>query len=489
MSLLCAELDTILGSYQSGTASKHLADAAHLQATRLRRRQLSRMTTALDLPTATKRLPETDYAISRKVDGEFTCLLFEDGEAITLNPGGIIRAGAPFHEEAAKLLSDAGIKRAMLGGELHARRTDGKRSRVHDVASAARAPKTQEQIDSLCFAIFNIYDIDGNDLSMHYVEAIARAQEIFGDGDRVFPVETHIGDKNDAIQWFETWVTEQGEEGIVLRSDSAGVYKIKPRHSLDLAIIGYSEGVDDRAGMLHSMLLAVARDTEHAQIVARVGGGFSDEDRVNLLETLKQHDVSSDYAEVNSDRVAYRMIKPGLVIEVSCLDVIAQTSHGSAIDKMVIEWQEEKQNWQGVRRLPLCSIISPQYVRMRDDKTFNPDDCGVQQLSDIVDIPDTKHGKLDSMTLPTSKVIDRSVATKVLKEATMVRKILLWQTNKQEASREFPAFVLHLTDYSPNRKQPLNHEICVSDSETQIRKLFSEWEEEYFVRGWKPVEQ
>jgi len=489
MSLLRAELDTKLGSYQSGTASKHLADATHLQATRLRRRQLSRMTTALDLPTASKRLPETEYAISRKVDGEFTCLFFEDGEVITLNPGGIIRAGAPFHQEAAKLLSDAGIKRAMLGGELHARRTDGKRSRVHDVARASRAPKTQEQVDSLCFAVFNIYDIDGRDLSMHYADAIAQAQEIFGDGDRVFPVETHIGDKNDAIKRFETWVTEQGEEGIFLRSDSAGVYKIKPRHSFDLAIVGYSEGIDDRADMLHSMLVAVARDAEHAQIVARVGGGFSDEERKSLLETLRQHDVSSDYAEVNSDRVAYRMIKPGLVIEISCLDVIAQTSHGSAIDKMVIEWQEDEQNWQGVRRLPLCSIISPQFAGMRDDKTFNPDDCGVPQLAAVVDIHESTHGKLDSLTLPPSKIIERSVATKILKEATMVRKILLWQTNKQDASREFPAFVLHLTDYSPNRKQPLNHEICVSDSETQIRELFKEWEEQYFVRGWKPVEQ
>ncbi len=488
MPLLRSELETKLGDYQVGTATKHLADAGMLQATRLRRRQLSRMTTALDLPTAQKRLPETDYAISFKVDGEYTCLFYDNGEVITLNPGGTIRAGAPFHLEAAKLLSDAGITKAMIGGELHSKREDGNRSRVHDVVRAARAPKTQEQVDSLCFAVFNIYDLDGDDLSMHYKNAIAKAQEIFGEGERVFPVETHIGDKSEAIKWFNTWVTEHGAEGIVLRSDSTGVYKIKPRHSLDLAIIGYSEGVDDRAGMLHSMLLAVSRDEEHAQIVARVGGGFSDEERASLLKTLSEHDVSSDYAEVNSDRIAYRMIAPGLVAEISCLDVISTTSHGSAIDKMVIEWQKDKTNWQGVRRLPLCSIISPQFVRLRDDKTFSSDDCGIPQLADIVDIPETAHGKQDSLSLPSSEIIERSVATKILKEATMVRKVMLWKTNKQDASREFPAFVLHLTDYSPNRKEPLKHEICVSDSETQIRELFTAWEKQYFVRGWKPVE-
>jgi len=487
MTLLSKPLTQKLGDYATGNASDSLADQALLQATRMRRRQLSRMTRAYDRPTAKSRLPDAEYVISRKVDGEFTCLFYQNGEVITLNPGGTLRSGAPFHKEAAQILSDAGIKEAMLGGELHVRHDDGKRERVHDVVQRARAPETQSDVDSLCFAVFNIYDLDGQDLSMHYASALEKADELFGKGDRVIPVEAKTGDRKAALDMFDQWVIDEGSEGIVIRSDGAGIFKIKPRHSLDLAILGYSEGVDDRAGMLHSMLIGVVRDETHAHIVGRVGGGFSDEERVSLLKDLARLDVESDYAEVNSDRVAYRMIAPELVAEVSCLDIIATTSHGSAIDRMVVEWDKDNKTWKGVRRLPLCSIISPQFVRLRDDKTFSPQDASLDQLNDIVTIPSTEHGKLDALNLPQSTVLERSIATKTLKGATMVRKLLLWQTNKQDASRDFPAYVLHLTDYSPNRKQPLNHEICVSESETQIRELFAEWKKQYYKRGW--VEQ
>jgi hypothetical protein len=181
------------------------------------------------------------------------------------------------------------------------------------------------------------------------------------------------------------------------------------------------------------------------------------------------------------------MIKPGLVIEISCLDIISRTSHGSTIDRMIIEWDEDKSIWEGIRRLPLCSIISPQFLRIRDDKTANTDDVKMTQLSDITEIPDLER-IADDLILPTSTIIERIVATKTLKEATMVRKLLLWKTNKEEASRDHPAYVLHLTNYSPNRKEPLQHEIRVSSSEKQIEQLLANWQEKYIVGGWKIVE-
>jgi len=485
MSLLTAALDAKLGDYATGKADKHLDDPELLKEVRLRRRQLSRMTTAFDLPLAKTRLPDTDYHISRKIDGEYTCLVYRKGEVITINPGGTLRSGAPFHLEAAKILKSLKIKSALFGGELHVRRTDGEKSRIHDVIAAARAPKTQEAVDSLCFAIFNIYELDGEDLSMHYAQAMEKAAELFAEGDKIFAVETHVGGKQEALDYFDEWVTNGTDEGIVLRSDSAGVFKIKPRHSLDLAVLGFSEGIDDRAGMLHSLLVGIVRDKKHAQVIGRVGGGFSDEERKKLLKTLNPLVVESDYAEVNSDRVAYQMVKPGTIVEISCLELIARSLHGSPIDRMVIKWDKSKSLWQGVRRLPLCSIRSPQFVRVRDDKKFSESDAGLQRIMDIVDIPSSKRGGLDALELPKSEILQRSVAIKTLKGATMVRKLMMWKTNKEEASRDFPAYVLHLTDYSPNRKAPLAHEICVSDSREQIEELFAEWKEKYYVRGWK----
>ncbi len=87
-------------------------------------------------------------------------------------------------------------------------------------------------------------------------------------------------------------------KGIVVCSDSSGVFKIKLRHTLDLAIVAFTEGIE-------------------------------------ILKQLKPQVVESEYAEVISDRVAYQMIKPGLVIDISCLDIISRTSHRSTIDRMI----------------------------------------------------------------------------------------------------------------------------------------------------------
>ena len=490
------KLNQILGKYSVGKASECITDPDILRQVRMRRRQLGRMMMGLDRDKAKYRIPAGDYFISRKIDGEFTCLVYrgnkKGGEAFTINPGGTVRTGAAFHRAAAKQLSKAGIKSALLGGELYVNRPDGKRPWVRDVVRVARKPEDQAAVDSLGLGIFNIYDLDGVDLSMHYADAIQRIEEIFGTavGDEhslVHAVETIIGDEKKIFKQYAKWVDEESAEGVVVRSDSAGVFKIKPRHTLDLAVVGFTEGIDDRAGMLHSMLLAVIRSDGSFQIVSRVGGGFSDEQRVEILKQLNPQVVESEYAEVNSDRVAYQMIKPGLVIEISCLDIISRTSHGSTIDRMIIEWNQDQNSWEGVRRLPLCSIISPQFLRIRDDKMANAEDVKMSQLSDITEIPEL--GRVaDDLILPVSTVIERIVAVKTLKEATMVRKLLLWKTNKEEAARDYPAYVLHLTNYSPNRKEPLQHEIRVSSSEEQIKNLLADWKKKYIVGGWKVID-
>ncbi|MEE9303238.1 MAG: hypothetical protein V3U84_05580, partial [Thiotrichaceae bacterium] len=79
-------------------------------------------------------------------------------------------------------------------------------------------------------------------------------------------------------------------------------------------------------------------------------------------------------------------------------------------------------------------------------------------------------------------------ATKQLKGATMVRKLIIWKTNKEEASTDFPSYVLHLTNYSPNRKSPLEHEIRVSSSKQQIEALYADWQKKYFVGGWTLID-
>jgi hypothetical protein len=67
------------------------------------------------------------------------------------------------------------------------------------------------------------------------------------------------------------------------------------------------------------------------------------------------------------------------------------------------------------------------------------------------------------------------------------RKLLLWKTNKETEAESYPAFVAYFTDFSPNRKTPLERDIRVSSSREQIEQLLAEMKAEYIVKGWAAV--
>ena len=69
----------------------------------------------------------------------------------------------------------------------------------------------------------------------------------------------------------------------------------------------------------------------------------------------------------------------------------------------------------------------------------------------------------------------------------MVRKILAIKTNKEEASKDFPAYVLHITDFSPNRASKLQTAVKVSVDREQVLELFEESKREKFKKGWTEV--
>jgi hypothetical protein len=180
------------------------------------------------------------------------------------------------------------------------------------------------------------------------------------------------------------------------------------------------------------------------------------------------------------------MVRPEWIIEISVLDLIAQTTRGMPINKMALHWNAKEQRYENVRRLPLVGLISPQFVRRRDDKSFSQMDIRLQQVTDLVDVP-LADRDARQLNLPTSQVLRREVCRKELKGQTMVRKLVMWQTNKEREGDDFPAYVIHSTDFSPNRKTPLEREIRVSSSREQIEQLWKELAAEAFTKGWVPA--
>ena len=207
-----------------------------------------------------RKLPTAEYHVSRKIDGEFTVLVYRDGQALTINPGGSVRVGMPWLDEAVALFEKANVTEALIAGELYAERPDGNRPRVHDVVSAARQPQEQSDLDRLRFAVFDVISLNGQLLDDAFDQRWNEVVRVFDGGERVHPVQaTRVSDADGVHALFEKWVEGEGAEGLVVRSDLAGLFKVKPQHSLDLVVVGFTESVDERQGMLHDLLTAVVR--------------------------------------------------------------------------------------------------------------------------------------------------------------------------------------------------------------------------------------
>jgi len=349
--------------------------------------------------------------------------------------------------------------------------------------SVLRSPSTAAQLDKLGLAVFDVIEADEkNPASTKDVFTLFK--KWFGKGKLVHPVDYIVTDKVDKImERFADWVIGEGSEGLVLRHDQAGWYKVKIRHNIDAAIIGFSEGSEERKGILHDLLVAVMRQDGTFHEFGRVGGGFSEEERKDIANELKRRVVPSDYVAVNNDYVAYEMTAPGPVIEMSCLDLIAESTKGDTVNRMVLDWDGVR--YSPLSRMPLVSVISPQFIRLRDDKEANVEDVNIRQIAQLVDIKDidkAAHGTLAE----SSKILERTVYTKVMKGQKMVRKLLLWKTNKEE-SNEFPGYVVYLTDFSPNRMNPLERDIRVANTEKSARRLFDAMKQKNFVSGWEKV--
>ncbi len=462
-----SRLDCKRGDYCTAPATALADPSLHARAQEYRRKLSGRMK-----PLAGDdmfRIPKAKgYFATRKYDGEFSMIVFDGKNVISVNPGGTVRVGLPCFKEAERLLKKAKVRPCLLAGEIYVADASPKRNRVHHVFKILRAPSSESQLEKLALAFFDIIELE----------------KWFGKGKKAHPAEHVVADKLDTVmEAFTEWVIGEGAEGIVVRHDQAGWFKIKLRHNLDAAIIGFSEGSEDRKGMLHDLLVAVMRDDGTFHEFARVGGGFTEEDRKEIFEQLRRRVVPSEYVAVNNDYVAYEMIEPGPVIELSALDLISENTRGGPVNKMVLKF--DGQRFTAVNRMPLVSVISPQFVRLRDDKEANVEDVNIRQIADLVEVPQADKPARASESEP-SKILKRTVYTKVMRGQKMVRKLLLWKTNK-ENNPDFPGYVVFLTDFSPNRQNPLERDIRISNTEAAAKKMFDDLAKKNFVGGWEKV--
>ena len=421
------------------------------------------------------RVAGTEFCVTRKIDGHLQVLFYNDGEAVLLNSRGIDKAGK-LHclEEAAECLKNAGVHEAVIAAELYMPR-EGGRPRCADVTSAL-ADDTRR--DQLCLAPFDIVSLDGRSFEgLPYQETYKALSGIFS-SDAVCPVQMMHASSLDEVQAiYDEWVECDGAEGLVIHSDSNIVSKVKPRHSIDAVIVGYTTG--DLG--VRDLMLAVRRDDGLFQVFAVGSGSLSESDRASLAGRLQTMEVESQYVLTDSRGIAYQMVRPGIVWEVSIIELVARGNDDKVRMNALVRFDGGQ--WLHEGMTPGVSALGLTFIRERSDKTPSETDIRISQLTDLCPFEEVRGVKGE---MAPSTVLERRVYRKVSGDKVMLHKFLIWKTNK-EATGRYPAYIFYHTDYSSGRKDILKRDMAYAPDEAGIRHIFEEEILSNIKKGWEAV--
>jgi ATP-dependent DNA ligase len=425
------------------------------------------------------RLSGTDFYVTKKYDGELNLIYFDSVNVFLLNRSGRVRLGLPCVEAAGKALAAANIKQAIIPSELYVDETSG-RTRVFDVLEALA---NEQMIKNLRLAPFDIYELDDTLYrSRSYEETYRKLTDIFGKTETSQAVKMERASSKQAVlEIYNRWVEEENAEGLVVRSELPLVHKIKPRHTIDVAVIGFSEGTGDQKGMIRSLLLAMMTEDGKFQIIGRTGNGFDDELKKKLLDDFSPKIIESSYIETDSNHVAFHMVQPDTVIELMVNDVLFETSSGAILNQVL---ELENNRWFRSGNVDGVSFVYPIFVRFRDDKTVCVSDVRLSQINSFSVVP--QDTGTEDKKLSESKLLAREVYKKVSGEKLMVQKFLVWATGK-ENDPDYPAFVFHYTNFSSDRKEPLQRDVFISNEQEQILQLMTDSIAENVKKGWEKV--
>lgn len=411
------------------------------------------------------RLGDSIYWVTRKYDGEFACIIYEGGKAVTVNRSGCVRMHLPCIDEAAAMLKKHGVRQAVVPAEIYVYDT-ARKTRVNDLVSALADPK---KTGTLRLACFDITELDGEPYRpVNYGETLARLDRIFKGGTLVHNTDWKAVKSNAAVrELFAEWVEAGGSEGIVVRSEMPFVWKIKPRNNIDAVVVGFTEGTGEARGQIRTMLLGLMPSEGRYQIVTKIGGGMSDDLKRELYDYFASRVIDSEYTLTDSNHVAFRMVKPDRVVEFSVNDVRRENPDG-LIRNPVLEISGGR--YRVAETVDGISFVAPVIERFRDDKKADAYDVRLLQVENFSSFEPETARRTEIPKPRPAKMLFREVYRKSVGDKIMVLKFTGWKTNKENTG-EWPAYVLHVTNFSSDRLQRLQREVDITDDEGQLYEL------------------
>jgi hypothetical protein len=321
--------------------------------------------------------------------------------------------------------------------------------------------------------------VNGIEWKTVYANTHNKLAELFTQNNYCAPVlcqEAHT--KARVKELFNEWVTKQGSEGLVVRTETTIAVKIKPHLSVDVAVVGFSES--DLPGFVRTLLYALRNEDGTFQVIGRTGSGLTADQKKELYHRLMPLKIKSNYIETDSNHAVFHLIKPALVLELQANDVLFENASGNIINPLL---ELKDGMFKHCGSSPGFSLVSAVIERFRDDKKCDTIDVRISQISSRVYNPHLATWRQTTNNAP-SKLLVREVYKK---ESTtpMVMKFLVWKTNKED--NNYPSFVFSFTNFSAGKSDPLSVDVRVSNSEQQIMRLYQDSVAKNVKTGWTKV--
>jgi ATP-dependent DNA ligase len=432
-----------------------------------KKRVLSRLISVEPSKLKEKILDSEYYLVSEKLDGFYTVLVSDSKGIKLFNKSG----------RELKIPSIQSIKLdkpCVLVGELCSFLND--RPQTHRELAAAIAKPDKSDIR---FAAFDVLEINGSILTASGIEKFNLLKELANQKNCFTIPQNQFASRTEVEEFYKQIVDKSGE-GIIVKAANELAYKIKPIITLDLVVLGFCEGIQEKAGVVRDLLLGVAIEDNHFQVVGTVGTGFNTEDRNVFYKALSPLSVNSTYTEVSGAKTAFVMVKPEWVVEVSCLDILGENSKGT-IKRPLLKF--DKSGYDLIEQNAGVSLVSAVFMRRRTDKIPSISHAGKEQLLDFLN-PQSEPEQ--ALKLTDSEIVSREVYTKKGKNGLMVRKMVGLKTNKEQTGL-FPKYVVLFTDFSSGRAEPMNQDITLCEDNTSMENTLQFLRDEYVKGGWAKV--
>jgi len=425
-----------------------------------------------DLP---RYLSAPPFFVSRKIDGELWFIERACDGVRLIAPNGRIATGDFSFFAAATALEPGTV----IAGELYST-TNEARERVTDVATGLAGTGKD-----LAFAAFDIVTHAGQswqDLPYpQRLDVLKTINALSGQDFTMIPVEESAS-VADVTSRYEELVAKQSAEGLVVRCSDGRAFKVKPTFTLDLVILGFTTRTNkDNQDEVRSLLIGLAEDQNVFVPLGTAGNSSESFDRVALLKRLSPSIVESEYRRAASNGQLYAMTKPEVLVECTVMDAQSLDSTGKAIKQPRLTFDGTA--WKSGLAQPAVSLLNAVISRIRDDKADVTSGARWTQIESF--LPEKGTGQ--DVELAPSTLLRREVWAKTTGDKTDVRKLVVWQTNKDQADSSYPAFVVHWTDYSAGRKAPLAREVKPAPTLKIAEEIAAGMIEANIKKGWGPV--